>query len=111
MMCSSESVLSARSAAVLAANSASLEPSVARRIVVGKMLIGRPLSSMRSRLEAYDASQRAPALLRKRYSPYCPEKRSEKSQRHGRALTLGQWPDREHPGGSVGSPGGLGSRR
>jgi hypothetical protein len=42
---------------------------VARRIVVGKMLIGRPLSSMRSRLEAYDASRRAPALLRKRYSP------------------------------------------
>jgi hypothetical protein len=30
----------ARSAAVMAASSASLEPSVARRIVVGKMLIG-----------------------------------------------------------------------
>src|SRR5918998_60735 len=42
MMCSSESVLSARSAAVLAANSDSLEPSVARRILVGKMLIDYP---------------------------------------------------------------------
>src|SRR5829696_4656782 len=38
--CSSELVFSARSAAVRAANWASSEPSVARRMVVGKMLIG-----------------------------------------------------------------------
>jgi hypothetical protein len=37
--CSSELVLSARSTAVRAAKEASLEPSVARRIFVGKMLI------------------------------------------------------------------------
>jgi hypothetical protein len=37
--CSSEPVLSARSTAVRAAKIASLEPSVARRIFVGKMLI------------------------------------------------------------------------
>jgi hypothetical protein len=35
-------VLLARSTAVVAANSASLEPSVARRILVGKMLIDSP---------------------------------------------------------------------
>src|SRR5918994_6539728 len=49
--CNSELVLSARSAAVRAANPASLEASVARRILVGKMLICMPhplnLSSIR----------------------------------------------------------------
>jgi hypothetical protein len=39
-MCSPESVLLARSAAVEAAKRASFEPSVARRILVGKMLTG-----------------------------------------------------------------------
>ena len=38
--CNSEFVVLARSAAVLAASCASLEPSVASRILVGKMLIG-----------------------------------------------------------------------
>ena len=37
--CSSEPVLLARSAAAVAASSASLEPSVAKRILVGKILI------------------------------------------------------------------------
>src|SRR5215218_4270876 len=40
--CSSEPLLSARSTAVRAAKFASLEPSVARRIFVGKMLIKSP---------------------------------------------------------------------
>src|SRR5918993_3025167 len=39
MRCTSERVFCARSTAVRAANRASLEPSVARRILVGKMLI------------------------------------------------------------------------
>jgi hypothetical protein len=39
MRCNSEFVVLARSAAVLAASCASLEPSVASRILVGKMLI------------------------------------------------------------------------
>src|ERR671913_2211087 len=39
-MCSSELVLLARSAAVVAANLASLEPSVARRTLVGNILTG-----------------------------------------------------------------------
>jgi hypothetical protein len=42
-MCSSESVLLARSAATWAARIASSEPSVARRILVGKMLNYPPL--------------------------------------------------------------------
>src|SRR5215203_125135 len=40
--CNSEFVVLAMSAAVLAASCASLEPSVASRILVGKMLIGTP---------------------------------------------------------------------
>src|SRR5919112_5441829 len=48
--CSSELVFSARSAAVVAANWASSEPSVARRIVLGKMLIGFPPCSKLSSL-------------------------------------------------------------
>jgi hypothetical protein len=42
-MCSSELVLSVRSTAVLRASSASLEPSVAKRTLVEKMLISSPL--------------------------------------------------------------------
>jgi len=38
-MCSSELVVAAMSTAVRAASSASLEPSVANRIVVGKIII------------------------------------------------------------------------
>src|SRR3954452_15048122 len=41
-MCSSESVLLVRSAAMRAARVASSEPSVARRILAGKMLISLP---------------------------------------------------------------------
>jgi hypothetical protein len=43
-MCNSEPVFSARSAAVRAASFASFEPSVAKRILVGKMLIFRLLA-------------------------------------------------------------------
>src|SRR5215217_8514250 len=42
MTCTSESVFWLRSTAVRAANRASLDPSVARRILVGKMLISPP---------------------------------------------------------------------
>jgi hypothetical protein len=46
--CNSEFVVLAMSVAVLAASSASLEPSVASRILVGKMLIGSPPCSGQS---------------------------------------------------------------
>src|SRR5215207_10136587 len=55
--CSSELVLLARSAAVVAARLASLEPSVAKRILVGKILIEcSPRLSLASRL--HDATSR-----------------------------------------------------
>src|SRR5829696_101083 len=48
-MCNSEPVFCARSVAVLAASSASLEPSVAKRNLVGKMLILRCPPSTKER--------------------------------------------------------------
>src|SRR5215212_10814378 len=65
--CSSELVLLARSAAVVAARLASLEPSVAKRILVGKILIEcSPRLSLASRL--YDATSRG--LARSSENPY-----------------------------------------
>jgi hypothetical protein len=64
---------------VVTANSASLEPSVATSILVGKMLIGpRPPCSRCGYVRKYDASWGVPALPRKLYSPECVEKLSEK---------------------------------
>src|SRR5215212_4205942 len=62
--CSSESDIRARSTAVWVASSASLEPSVARRILVGKMLISFPLARgpLRQTLrETYDVICQIPA--------------------------------------------------
>jgi hypothetical protein len=66
----------------VAANWASSEPSVASRIVVGKMLIGSPL------LKAfipymYDASRRPLAHRRKGYSPECLEVEFSEVRIHG----------------------------
>src|SRR5919199_621201 len=52
MMCSSEPVLPAMSIAVRAAKVASSEPSVASRILVGKMLILKPALAYSVRLQA-----------------------------------------------------------
>src|SRR5215212_1840291 len=58
-MCNSEPVLSASSAAVRAARSASLEPSVAKRTLVGKMLIWCP-PRWTLALRLHDASRNYP---------------------------------------------------
>src|SRR5215203_6338579 len=62
-MCNSEPVFCARSAAVLAASSASLEPSVAKRILVGKMLILRRVMHNCSDQEVGQVAQRSPELV------------------------------------------------
>src|SRR5215212_3852306 len=58
--CNSEPVLSARSAAVRVARSASSEPSVAKRTLVGKMLIWCP-PHWTLALRLHDASRNYPA--------------------------------------------------
>src|SRR3712207_1339087 len=75
--CSSESVPLARSTAVVAASSASLEPSVARSILVGKMLIVYASSLGALSLCPYDDSRRRiahrPLIIK--YAPHevrCP---------------------------------------
>src|SRR5436189_4396894 len=63
--CSSESVFWLRSAAVRAANSASVDPSVARRILVGKMLISPPSlgTVCAKRMMSVTRRSRSPASL------------------------------------------------
>jgi hypothetical protein len=68
--CSSEPVLLARSAAVVAARLASLEPSVAKRILVGKMLIWCPPHSTLV-LRLHDAIGRASVHCRPRGYNIC----------------------------------------
>src|SRR5215208_8317551 len=71
-MCSSEPVFSDKSAAEAKASSASLEPSVARRILVGKMLIGSPHIFGSSHLVGM-MSVGEPCCFRNPYSPKCVE--------------------------------------
>src|SRR5215204_29251 len=63
MRCSSELVFWLRSTAVRAANSASVDPSVARRILVGKMLISPPPRSAPPVCETYDVIRPSPAHM------------------------------------------------
>src|SRR5215208_6720381 len=64
-MCNSEAVFSARSTAVHAASFASSEPSVAKRILVGKMFIVRLLA----RGSAHEHMMPVGGLQRTRYAP------------------------------------------
>src|SRR3712207_8617593 len=94
--CNSESVLFARSAAVVRANSASLEPSVATRILVGKMLIGyRPLVLAVVTSGRYDARDRKSTRLNSShanisYAVFCLKKKKKiiNLQYHTLYLTL-----------------------
>src|SRR5918993_124176 len=85
--CNSESVASANSTALRAASSASSEPSVASRILVGKMLIATlsfPVGTHRGtcvdcikrlvRRKAAEMARRRPRRAIEAYSPECVEK-------------------------------------
>src|ERR671913_992339 len=98
--CSSESVFSAKSTALRAASSASLEPSVASRILVGKMLLATlsfPVGSHRGicancintlvHHKGTKTAQRRSRRATEAYSPECVEEEFSEVQQSQQSFT------------------------